>query len=246
MVDFFSSQDSMDSQHSQEKQSIQNINSPDKISNTENQTKDKSPMNNMISTFSKFISPTKEKFQNFKSSFDNSKFSSKEVTDTSSNNKSYVINKDFLLKKDNKKDVSLKVEPIKPDSNSKDSSLTQSLDVTVREARPVKLMTRKQLNDPFGSDEEDENQDVLTVSVKEGDKFIYLYIFLNTINTVNFFVEEKSKQCSEIVNESDQNSIDGLSPVDSLPKPNQVFYSEISLVFFCVFELLAIYLICIF
>lgn len=43
-----------------------------------------------------------------------------------------------------------------------------TMGVTVREAWPVKLMTRKQLTDPFGSDEEDDDiQDVLTVHLDE-------------------------------------------------------------------------------
>lgn len=176
----------MDSQHSQEKQSAQNISSPDKMANIETQPKEKSPMNNMISILGKVLSPTKEKFQNFKSSFENSKFSGKETTDSTSNNKSYVINKDFLLK-DHKKETAAKVESARPESNPKDSSFTQPLDVTVRETWPVKLMTRKQLTDPFGSDEEDENQDVLTVSVNEGnlrqnqkwyDKYFDDFLFL--------------------------------------------------------------------
>lgn len=156
----------MDSQHSQERNrlSYQTKPSPDRVSND---IKDKSPLGNvkemkdMILASSKSIigrvlSPTKEKLQNIKSSFE-SKPHSKDLNENNSN-KSNVINKEMLSKDLKKESV------VKQDVKNDNKTPAQAMGVTVREAWPVKLMTRKQLTDPFGSDEEDEQ---ITVQVDE-------------------------------------------------------------------------------
>lgn len=212
----FSSQDSVDSQTSQDR-IIYRQTTPDKIISPDSQfQKEKSPVNTAMkdvkgflasskNVLGKVLSPTKEKLNNLKSSFDKS--TSKEV-----------IDQNKAAKEIERKNV-VEIVPERP-----------QLDIAVREARPVKLMTRKQLTDPFGSDEEDEDE-TLTVQIDSGAFYIQkvlslclvLIIFNNCVKgKIKSPSMENKAQMAISEMQIEERSSSPTSPLDSLPKPTQV------------------------